>query len=104
MVKEKKKVDSEKCLFLFVFSQGGEKFYIFFICGVGFWDEIWGNIVLKSDLNIIVGVFFDYVGEIFGLGVEIKDNVSFFRFFKEKKIFNGGEYVFVNVWKGGVID
>lgn len=77
MVKECKKLEVECCLFVYVYEQDGQKFYIFLVCGNGLWDEIWGSVVLKSDLNIIVGVIFDYKGEMFGLGVEIKDNFLF---------------------------
>lgn len=104
MAKEKKKADNEKRLPLFIFSQGGENFYILSIRGVGLWDEIWGNIALKSDLNTIAGASFDHAGETPGLGAEIKDNSNFPKSFKEKKIFNGGEFVSINVRKGGAID
>lgn len=104
MAKEKKKADSEKRLPLFIFSQGGEKFYILSVRGVGLWDEIWGNIALKSDINTIAGASFDHAGETPGLGAEIKDNASFPRSFKGKQIFDNGEYVSVNVRKGGAID
>ncbi len=104
MAKEKKKPSAERKLPLFIYSQGGEKFYIVSIRGVGLWDEIWGNIALKSDLNTIAGASFDHAGETPGLGAEIKDNSAFPRAFKEKEIFKDGEYVSINVRKGGAID
>lgn len=104
MAKEKKKADADKTLPLFIFSQGGEKFYILSVRGVGLWDEIWGNIALKGDLNTIGGASFDHAGETPGLGAEIKDNASFPNSFKGKQIFKDGEYVSVNVRKGGAVD
>ena len=104
MAKEKKKANQDKSLPLFIFSQGGEKFYILSVRGVGLWDEIWGNIALKGDLNTIAGASFDHAGETPGLGAEIKDNSAFPRSFKEKQIFKNGEFVSINVRKGGAVD
>ena len=104
MAKEKKKPDSEKRLPLFIFSQGGQKLYILSVRGVGLWDEIWGNIALKSDLNTIAGASFDHAGETPGLGAEIKDNSNFPESFKGKEIFEDGEFVSIDVRKGGAID
>ena len=71
---EKKKPEAERLLPLFVFKNDKEKFYILSVRGSGLWDEIWGNIAVKSDLNTIAGVTFDHKGETPGLGAEIKDN------------------------------
>ena len=105
MEKEKKKPEAEQKLPLYVFNSGGENFYILSVRGNGLWDEIWGNIALSSDLKTVVGAAFDHKGETPGLGAEIKDNPSFSKQFKGKMIYtDAGEYVSVNVRKGGARD
>ena len=44
------------------------------------------------------------MGETPGLGAEIKDNPTFANNFKGKKIYKDGEYVSINVRKGGARD
>lgn len=100
---EKKKAEGDRLLPLFVFKNEKEKFYILSVRGSGLWDEIWGNIAVKSDLNTIAGVTFDHKGETPGLGAEIKDNPSFPGQFIGKQIFKDGE-VAVLVRKGGSQD
>jgi Na+-transporting NADH:ubiquinone oxidoreductase subunit C len=100
---EKKKAEADRLLPLFVFKNEKEKFYILSVRGSGLWDEIWGNIAVKSDLNTIAGVTFDHKGETPGLGAEIKDNPSFPGQFIGKQIFKDGE-VAVLVRKGGSQD
>ena len=100
---EKKKAEGDRLLPLFVFKNEKEKFYILSVRGSGLWDEIWGNIAVKSDLNTIAGVTFDHKGETPGLGAEIKDNPTFPGQFIGKQIFKDGE-VAVLVRKGGSQD
>lgn len=100
---EKKKAEADRLLPLFVFKNEKEKFYILSVRGSGLWDEIWGNIAVKEDLNTIAGVTFDHKGETPGLGAEIKDNPSFPGQFIGKQIFKDGE-VAVLVRKGGSQD
>jgi Na+-transporting NADH:ubiquinone oxidoreductase subunit C len=100
---EKKKAEADRLLPLFVFKNEKEKFYILSVRGSGLWDEIWGNIAVKSDLNTIAGVTFDHKGETPGLGAEIKDNPSFPGQFIGKQIFKDGEGA-VLVRKGGSQD
>lgn len=102
MAKEKKKPESERIFPLFVYSKGGEKIYILNVRGNGLWDEIWGNIAVKSDFSTIVGVSFDHKGETPGLGAEIKDNPAFPNQFRGKKLRSqDNDYVSVLVKKGG---
>ncbi len=102
MKKEKKKPEAERILPLFTYNKDGKDFYILSIRGNGLWDEIWGYIALENDLNTIAGAAFDHQGETPGLGAEIKDNAAFSRQFKGEKIFtSAGEYVSVDVVKGG---
>ncbi len=106
MAKERKKPEAERMLPLFNYrGPNGEELYIISVRGNGLWDEIWGNIALKSDLNTIAGAAFDHKGETPGLGAEIKDNPAFSAQFKGKEIYNEeGEYVSVVVRKGGARD
>lgn len=104
--KEKKKAMDEQILPVFIFTKdNGEKYYIFSVRGKGLWDEIWGNIAFKSDLNTIAGVAFDHKGETPGLGAEIKDNPDWKKQFIGKQIFDQfGRFVGVDVRKGGAKD
>ena len=86
---------------IFVLEKDGKKFYIVPLRGVGLWGPIWGNIAFESDFNTIAGATFDHKGETPGLGAEIA-TPSFEKEFKGKTIFNEkGEFVSVNVVKGG---
>eukprot|EP00903_Cladosiphon_okamuranus_P000664 g662.t1 len=104
MAKEKKKPADERTLPLFKYENEGDQFYILSVRGNGLWDEIWGNIALKSDINTIAGASFDHKGETPGLGAEIKDNPTFSNNFEGKEIFRNGEFVSVKVRKGGAQD
>ncbi len=103
MAKEIKKDLSERFLPLYIFKKSnGEKLYIATVRGKGLWDEIWGNIALKSDLKTIAGVSFDHKGETPGLGAEIKDNTSWKKQFLGKEIYDSqGNFVSIGVIKGG---
>ena len=87
MAKERKKPEDERRLPVYVYEQDGQKFYILSVRGNGLWDEIWGSVALKSDLNTIAGATFDHKGETPGLGAEIKDNPSFSEQFEGKEIY-----------------
>ena len=75
MAQERKKPEPERRLPLYIYEHNGEKFYILSVRGKGLWDEIWGNIALKSDANTIAGAAFDHKGETPGLGAEIKPDL-----------------------------
>ncbi len=45
--------------------------YVFPVYGFGLWDNIWGYVALKKDLNTINGVNFDHKAETPGLGARI---------------------------------
>ncbi|KGE89366.1 MAG: NADH:ubiquinone reductase (Na(+)-transporting) subunit C [Phaeodactylibacter xiamenensis] len=105
MAKERKKPEAERRLPVYVYEQDGQKFYILSVRGNGLWDEIWGSVALKSDLNTIAGATFDHKGETPGLGAEIKDNPSFAAQFEGKEIYEAdGDYVSIKVRKGGARD
>lgn len=101
LAQERKKPEADRHLPVYIYDNGGEKFYILSVRGKGLWDEIWGTVVLKSDLNTISGVAFDHKGETPGLGAEIKDNPAFRGQFKGKQIYENGNYVSIKVRKGG---
>ena len=78
----------------------GEKIIILPVEGKGLWGPIWGYISLRSDLNTIYGVTFDHKGETPGLGAEI-NTTPFESMFQDKKLFEDGAFVSVQVHKGG---
>ncbi len=104
MAVERKKPESERRLPVYVYEYDKGKLFILSVRGNGLWDEIWGNIALKSDLNTVAGAAFDHKGETPGLGAEIKDNPNFAEQFKGKKIYDDGKYVSIDVRKGGAQD
>ncbi len=105
MAKERKKPEADRLLPLYIYTEGGETFYIISVRGNGLWDEIWGNIALESDLSTVTGAAFDHKGETPGLGAEIKDNVSFSAQFAGKEIYDdNGNYTSIVVRKGGAKD
>lgn len=105
MAKERKKPEAERRLPVYVYEQGGNKLYILSVRGNGLWDEIWGSVALKGDLNTIAGATFDHKGETPGLGAEIKDNPSFAAQFEGKELYEeDGDYVSIKVRKGGAQD
>lgn len=104
MAQEGKKPEEDRNLPLFVYNANGEKIYILSVRGNGLWNAIWGNVALESDFTTVVGASFDHAGETPGLGAEIKDNPAFSAQFGGKKIYKDGEYVSVNVRKGGAKD
>ena len=104
--KESKKSKEERMYPVFIYTNDkGETNYIVPVRGFGLWDAIWGYVALGSDLNTVVGVAFDHVGETPGLGAEIKDNKAWGNSFKGKTIFDkSGNYVSVGVVKGVLTD
>jgi Na+-transporting NADH:ubiquinone oxidoreductase subunit C len=42
--------------------------------GYGLWNNIWGFVALKSDLNTVQGVKFQHAGETPGLGARIESD------------------------------
>lgn len=79
----------------------GEQKYVVPVRGKGLWGPIWGYVAFNTDLNTIFGAVYDHAKETPGLGAEI--NTDAFEFpFKGKKIFDeSGEFVGVEVVKGG---
>ncbi|MFP4620312.1 MAG: NADH:ubiquinone reductase (Na(+)-transporting) subunit C [Bacteroidales bacterium] len=75
--------------------------FIIPVRGKGLWGPIWGYVALRSDFNTIYGSNFSHDSETPGLGAEISTR-EFQQQFIGKKIFDEqGEFVSVNVIKGG---
>ena len=101
VVKEFKTVDAEDRSYpLFVFEDNGTKKYIVPMAGKGLWGPIWGYVAFEGDMNTIYGSTFDHKTETPGLGAEI-NQPDFQDKFIGKTIFDGAEYVSVEVVKGG---
>ncbi len=90
-------------IFVFTGSEGETK-YIVPLRGKGLWGPIWGYVAFNPDMNSIYGAVYDHAKETPGLGSEI--NADFFEHaFRGRKIFNeAGEFVSVEVVKGGTSD
>lgn len=101
LASELKKPESARALPVFVcVENNGEKRYIFPVRGTGLWGPIWGYVALSEDLNTIYGTNFAHKGETPGLGAEIA-TLQFQDQFKQKTLFEGDEFVSVQVMKGG---
>ena len=68
--------------------------------GYGLWNNIWGFVALKSDLNTVQGVKFQHAGETPGLGARIETDEDVQNRYKGKTIFDNGKLVSVTMMKG----
>ncbi|MDA3819677.1 MAG: NADH:ubiquinone reductase (Na(+)-transporting) subunit C, partial [Candidatus Delongbacteria bacterium] len=79
----------------------GETKYVIPLRGKGLWGPIWGYVSLNDDYNTIYGSSFSHDSETPGLGAEI-NTPNFENQFRNKQILNeNGEFVSVDVVKGG---
>lgn len=91
---------AERQLPVYVYTdEGGKRYFVLPVYGVGLWGPIWGYLALESDGNTVYGAYFDHKGETPGLGAEIAE-----RFFQDqfqgKKIMNEqNNFVSVRVMK-----
>ena len=69
------------------------------VYGFGLWNNIWGFVALKSDLNTVQGVKFQHAGETPGLGARIESTEIQERF-QNKSIFESGKVVSITMMKG----
>ena len=88
---------------IIVINNGKEDVNVIQLQGAGLWGPIWGYIGMSSDFQNVVGVVFDHKSETPGLGAEIT-TPRFRDQFKGKTIFSGGEFVSIDVVKGGVVN
>ena len=79
-------------------STNGE--YVVPVIGKGLWNDIWGYVALKNDLNTVAGAVFAHAGETPGLGAEIATD-KYQAKFVGKQIYEEGKLVGINVIKGG---
>ena len=70
------------------------------VYGYGLWNNIWGFVALKSDLNTIQGVKFAHAGETPGLGARIESDEEVQNRYKGKTIFDQDKLVSVTMMKG----
>src|SRR6056297_2619203 len=99
--KELDKPLKKRNLPVFVASLKNEKVYVVPVRGKGLWGPIWGYVALKDDFNTVYGANFSHQSETPGLGAEIATR-EFQKQFIGKKIFGDeGEFVSVDVVKGG---
>ena len=97
---QKKPLDQQYLPIFRAVPDDGEKVIILPVEGKGLWGPIWGYISLKSDMNTIYGVTFDHKGETPGLGAEI-NTTKFESMFTDKKLFENGKFVSIQIHKGG---
>ena len=76
------------------------EYYVFPTYGFGLWDNIWGYLALKGDLNTVQGYVLHHKGETPGLGARITEDKVQNRYRQEKTIFDGSELVAVTMMKG----
>ena len=86
---------------IIVINNGKENVNVIQLQGAGLWGPIWGYIGMTSDFQNVVGVVFDHKSETPGLGAEITTE-KFRSQFQGKTIFSGGNFVSIDVVKGGV--
>lgn len=80
---------------------GQIEYYVVPVFGFGLWNNIWGFVSLKSDLNTINGVKFQHTGETPGLGARIADDEAVPARYIGKKLFDEkGELKSVVMQKG----
>ncbi|BDC98223.1 NADH:ubiquinone reductase (Na(+)-transporting) subunit C [Persicobacter psychrovividus] len=100
IAKEYKKKPAERKLPIYEFKKDGKiSAYILPMYGSGLWDAIWGFIAIESDGNTVQGISLDHKGETPGLGARITSEEVQERY-KDKKIFEGGKLVSVQMVKG----
>ena len=100
MAVELKKNRADMMFPLYIASKDNNTFYIVPLRGKGLWGPIWGYIALKEDLNTIYGASFDHKTETPGLGADINKEFFMSRF-NEKTIYEGDQFVSIQVVKSG---
>lgn len=86
---------------MFIINDNGRQVNVVPLQGAGLWGPIWGYLGLSSDYQTVVGAVFDHKSETPGLGAEITTE-KFQRQFPGKVIFQNGQFVSINVQKGGI--
>ncbi|MCQ2307424.1 MAG: NADH:ubiquinone reductase (Na(+)-transporting) subunit C [Bacteroidales bacterium] len=86
---------------MFIINDNGRQVNVVPLQGAGLWGPIWGYLGLSADYQTVVGAVFDHKSETPGLGAEITTE-KFQRQFPGKVIFQDGQFVSINVQKGGI--
>lgn len=101
---EYKKAPAERLLPVYEFKSETDpnktEYVVLPVFGYGLWNNIWGFVALKSDLNTIQGVKFQHAGETPGLGARIESDQDVQDRFKGKTIYEGEKLVSVTMMKG----
>jgi Na+-transporting NADH:ubiquinone oxidoreductase subunit C len=107
IAKEYKKKPEERILPVYEFKSEADsnkvENVVLPVYGYGLWNNIWGFVALKSDLNTIQGVTFAHAGETPGLGARITSEEIQERY-KGKSIFEANALVSVMMMKGEGLD
>ncbi len=101
--KEYKLNEQERKLPVYTIKKEGEEeveYYVMPVFGYGLWDNIFGFVSLRSDLNTIQGVIFDHVGETPGLGARITEAAVQNRYIGKTIYAESGNLVSVDMQKG----
>ncbi|MFO7880732.1 MAG: NADH:ubiquinone reductase (Na(+)-transporting) subunit C [Bacteroidota bacterium] len=80
----------------------GEEKIVIPLRGKGLWGPIWGYIALDDDYNTVYGASFAHQAETPGLGAEINTEEFESQFNGKKILDDNGDFVSVDVVKGGV--
>jgi Na+-transporting NADH:ubiquinone oxidoreductase subunit C len=104
---EWKKAPKDRMLPIYEFKSATDpnkiEFVVLPVYGYGLWNDIYGFVALKSDMNTVQGVSFSHVGETPGLGARITESEVQERF-KGKSIFDGDVVVSITMMKGEGMD
>ena len=85
---------------VYVFTKDDQDINVIPVYGAGLWGPVWGYVAFDSNMDKIVGAYFDHEGETPGLGAKIKDEPWFRESFVGKKADFSDEKVF-GIVKGG---
>ncbi|HEX6893612.1 MAG TPA: NADH:ubiquinone reductase (Na(+)-transporting) subunit C [Chryseolinea sp.] len=101
---EYKKAPADRLLPVYEFKNESDpnktEYVVLPVFGYGLWNNIWGFVALKSDLNTIQGVKFQHAGETPGLGARIESDQDVQDRYKNKTIYDNGKLVSVTMMKG----
>lgn len=108
LASEYKKAPADRLLPVYEFKSETDptktEYVVLPVFGYGLWNNIWGFVALKSDLNTIQGVKFQHAGETPGLGARIESDQEVQDRYKEKTIYENGKLVSVTMMKGEGLD
>ena len=100
---EYKKAPDQRLLPVYEFRSESDpnkiEFAVLPVYGYGLWNNIWGFVALKSDMNTVQGVKFQHAGETPGLGARIESEEIQSRF-KEKTVFDQTTMTSIAIQKG----